>query len=202
MTIKNVVFDLGGVLIDWNPRYLYKSVFNDTERMEYFINNIVTSEWNSQMDKGKPFAEAIRELTAEHPEFSKEIAMYHAGWPQMIKGEIKEGVDLLNEVKNSQKFLIFALTNWSAETFPLAYKKFPFLADFEGIVVSGEEKMIKPDKGIFLTLLERYHLNPEECLFIDDNLNNINTAKSRGMSAVHFKDPKKACAEVKKILKI
>ncbi|MBO6258575.1 MAG: HAD family phosphatase [Succinivibrio sp.] len=201
MAIKNVVFDFGGVLLDWNPRYLYKDVFNDDEKMEYFLNNVTTSAWNSQMDKGRPFSEAIKELCKQFPEFDDQIKMYKTHWPQMIKGTIPQGVELLNAVKQSGKYLIYGLTNWSAETFPVAYQRFSFLReDFEGIVVSGEEKMIKPEKGLFLTLFERYHLNPEECLFIDDNQRNIDTAKSRGMHTVLFDNPEEAKLKVAKIL--
>ncbi len=202
MAIKNVVFDFGGVLLDWNPRYLYRDIFKDDERMEYFLSNVTTSEWNSQTDKGKPFAQACAELSEKFPEFKTEIGLYHTGWSQMLKGEIPEGMELLNAVKKSGKYVIYGLTNWSAETFPIAYKRFPFLNDFEGIVVSGEEKMIKPDKGIFLTLFERYHLNPEECLYIDDNRKNIETGRSRGMLTVLFDNPKEAKEKALKLLKL
>ncbi|MCR5536952.1 MAG: HAD family phosphatase [Succinivibrio sp.] len=203
MAIKNVVFDFGGVLIDWNPRHFYKDVFHDDEKMEYFLNNVTTSAWNSQMDKGRSFDDCIRELCKQFPEYSDEIKMYKTGWTKMISGEIPEGVQLLQAVKKSGQYVTYGLTNWSAETFPYAFSHFKFMQEFEGIVVSGEEKMIKPDKGIFLTLFERYHLDPEECLFIDDNTKNIETAKSRGMTCVHFGDDHaKAVTEVLKILNI
>lgn len=202
MTIKNVVFDLGGVLIDWDPHYVYRHVFADAEKMEYFLNNICTGTWNSQMDRGRSFDECIAELSAEHPEFATEIGYWKTKWEEMLGGTVTQGIELLNAVKKSGKYTIYALTNWSAETFPLAYKRFDFLNDFEGIVVSGEEKMIKPEKGIFLTLFERYHLNPEESLFIDDNPNNIATAASRGMHTVLFKDPEQGYLEALKKLKL
>lgn len=202
MAIKNVVFDFGGVLIDWDPRYAYKDVFNDDEKMEYFLTNVTTGEWNSQMDKGRTFDECIKELSSQYPEYADKIAIWKTGWEKMLGGTVPQGVKLLDLVKKSSKYTIYGLTNWSAETFPIAYKHFPFLNDFEGIVVSGEEKMIKPEKGIFLTLFERYHLNPEECLFLDDNIKNIETAKSRGMHVIHFQDPDEGFEKAVKLLKL
>ncbi|MCR5085676.1 MAG: HAD family phosphatase [Succinivibrionaceae bacterium] len=186
MTIKNVVFDFGGVLLDWNPRYAFRQIFNDDERMEHFLATVCTSEWNAQMDAGKPFAQGVAELSAQHPEFKREIALYWEKWPDMLRGTIDEGMRLLEAVKSSGKYTIYGLTNWSAETFPQAFAKFPFLNDFEGIVVSGEEKMAKPDKRIYMVLLERYHLKGEECLYLDDNEANVAMAINRGLEAVRF----------------
>lgn len=202
VAIRNVIFDLGGVLIDWNPRYVYKSVFNDEEKLDYFLNNVCTGEWNSQMDRGRTFDECIRELQAQHPEFKDEIALWKTRWTEMLAGTITQGIELFNAVKKSGKYTMYALTNWSAETFPYAYKHFPFLNDFEGIVVSGEEKMTKPDKGIFLTLFERYHLTPEECLYIDDNEKNLETGRSRGMVTISFADPEEGYKKALKRLNL
>ena len=156
MTIKNVVFDFGGVLLDWNPRYFYRDIFKNDEKLEYFMKNIITPTWNSQMDRGRTFAECMQELAALNPDFEKEIMLYREGWEKMIKGVIPEGLKVFNAVKNSGKFKMYGLTNWSSETFPWAFNNFKFLQDLEGIVVSGEEKMVKPEKGIYLILLERY----------------------------------------------
>ena len=202
MTIKNVVFDFGGVLIDWNPRYFYSSVFNDDEKMEYFIQNIVTSTWNAQMDKGRTFEECINELCGQHPEYKDQISLYRKGWKKMISGEIESGVNLLKKIQATGKFKIYGLTNWSAETFPYAYNTFKFLQSFEGIVVSGEEKMIKPEKGIYLTLLERYNLVPEETFFMDDNVRNVETALSRGIHALQFTGSKENIQQICKTLGI
>ncbi len=202
MAIKNVVFDLGGVLLDWDPRYFYKDYFKDDEKMEYFLSHITTSTWNAQMDKGRTFDECIKELSEQYPEYKDAIEQYKPGWYKMLKGEVAIGMELFNKVKNSGLYTIYALTNWSSETFPYAFEHYKFLQDFEGIVVSGEEKMIKPDKGLFLTLFERYHLNPEECFFTDDNLKNIETARSRGMHTVLYTQTKECNEEILKILKI
>ena len=199
MAINNFIFDFGGVLLDWDPRYLYRKVFKTEEEMENFLQKICTSEWNSQMDAGKPFAEGVKELIAIHPEYAKEIQLYKDRWPEMISGPIDEGVSILEQVNASHKFKLFGLTNWSSETFPFAYNNYKFLEIFEGIVVSGEEKMKKPEKRIFHLLLERYHLNPEECMFIDDNQNNIDMANKLGIHGILCQDFAKVNEEILKL---
>ena len=158
---KNVIFDFGGVLLDWDPRYLYRPYFNDDAKMEQFLAEICTGEWNSQMDAGKPFAEGVAELSAQHPEWKKEIEMYHTGWPQMLHGELADGVNLLKKIKADPRFTVYGLTNWSAETFPYAFNHYPFLEELEGIVVSGEElrrfatsHSSSPSRGIYTLTAE------------------------------------------------
>lgn len=202
MAIKNVVFDFGGVLLDWNPRYFYSEIFNDDEKMEYFIQNIVTTKWNSQMDRGRTFDECMNELAKEHEEYRDQIMLYRKGWEKMLKGEISSGIKVLNAVLNSGKYKVYGLTNWSAETFPYAFNKYTFLQKIEGIVVSGEEKMIKPEKGIYQILLERYQLKPEETFFMDDNKDNIAMAKSRGINALVFTGTDENIKEIAKILSL
>ena len=201
-TIKNVVFDFGGVLLDWNPRYFYKSIFNDDQKMEYFLQNIATSTWNAQMDKGRSFEECMKELAEQYPEYKDPIMLYRIGWETMLKGPIESGMRVLDAVMNAQKFKVYGLTNWSAETFPGTFNKYKFLQKFEGIVVSGEEQMIKPEKGIYLTLIERYNLVPEETFFMDDNIQNVETALSRGINAVQFTGTDKNLEQIAKILNI
>ncbi|MDY4993698.1 MAG: HAD family phosphatase [Succinivibrio sp.] len=201
-TIKNVVFDFGGVLLDWNPRYFYKSIFNDDQKMEYFLQNIATSTWNAQMDKGRSFEECMKELAEQYPEYKDPIMLYRKGWETMLKGPIELGMRVLDAVMNAQKFKVYGLTNWSAETFPGTFNKYKFLQKFEGIVVSGEEQMIKPEKGIYLTLIERYNLVPEETFFMDDNIQNVETALSRGINAVQFTGTDKNLEQIAKILNI
>ena len=201
-TIKNVVFDFGGVLLDWNPRYFYKSIFNDDQKMEYFLQNIATSTWNAQMDKGRSFEECMKELAEQYPEYKDPIMLYRKGWETMLKGPIESGMRVLDAVMNAQKFKVDGLTNWSAETFPGTFNKYKFLQKFEGIVVSGEEQMIKPEKGIYLTLIERYNLVPQETFFMDDNIQNVETALSRGINAVQFTGTDKNREQIAKILNI
>ena len=201
-TIKNVVFDFGGVLLDWNPRYFYKSILKDKQKMEYFLQNIATSTWNAQMDKGRSFEECMKELAEQYPEYKEPIMLYRKGWETMLKGPIESGMRVLDAVMNAQKFKVYGLTNWSAETFPSTFNKYKFLQKFEGIVVSGEEQMIKPEKGIYLTLIERYNLVPEETFFMDDNIQNVETALSRGINAVQFTGTDKNLEQIAKILNI
>ena len=186
--IKNIVFDFGGVLIDWNPRYLYRTYCRTEEEMEFFLANICTNEWNAQQDAGRPFAEGVALLQAEHPEYAEAIAIYHTRWNEMIGGAIGKNVARLRELK-SQGYHIYGLTNWSAETLPGVMAQYDFFQLMDGIVVSGEEHLLKPDIRIYLTLLDRYHLRADECLFIDDSLANIEGAKQAGLSVWHIPTP-------------
>ena len=184
MAIKNIIFDFGGVLIDWNPRYFYKDVFSDIKEMEYFLSDVWSPQWNMKHDAGFSFSEITHELQELHPKYRNEIEMYQQNWQKMIKGEISENTELLNTLKS--KYRLFGLTNWSAEAFPVIYPKYEFFKVFEGIVVSGEEKLVKPGKEIYQLLMNRYGLLANESLFIDDSLKNIETANELGFSTIHI----------------
>lgn len=183
--IKNIIFDFGGVLLDWNPRYLYKSYFNNDEEMEHFLADICNGEWNIKQDAGRPFAEAVKELQAKFPEYAEAIQMYDDDWEKMLKCELPESIDLLKELK-SMGYGIYGLTNWSAEKIGYAFANYSFFSLFDGIVVSGVEKIVKPDRKIYEILLERYSLKPGECVFIDDNPDNVDMAKALGINAIRF----------------
>lgn len=183
--IDTVVFDLGGVLVDWDPRYLYRSLFDDEAAMERFLAEVCTPEWNLAQDAGRPWAEAVATLSAQHPEFAGPIAAYHSRWLETLRGPIPPTVDLLARLRDAGVRL-YALTNWSQETFPLARERFDFLGWFEGIVVSGEEKLIKPDPEIFHRLIRRYAIEPGRTLYIDDSLKNVAAAEALGMHGWHF----------------
>jgi 2-haloacid dehalogenase len=182
--IDTIVFDFGGVLIDWNPRHMYRTILDDEEKMEWFLKHICTDEWNLEQDKGRSLKSGTEILTEKFPEHKNLIEAFYGNWEQMLKGEISETVEILHELK--KKFKIYGLTNWSAETFPVALKRFGFLQIFDGIVVSGDEKLIKPEKEIFELLLNRYNLKAENCVFIDDNIKNIEAAAAIGFHAIHF----------------
>ena len=181
--LKNIVFDFGGVLIDWNPEYLYRDVFETEEEMNWFLENICSYDWNILQDGGRPLVEATRLLQEEHPEYSDQIAMYYGRWEEMLGGTITENTKLIKPLK--KKYNVYGLTNWSAETIPLAMKRYDFFSDLDGIVVSGDEKALKPDAALYRILLGRYGLKPEESLFIDDNAANIETARQLGFRVVH-----------------
>ena len=183
MIIKNIIFDFGGVLMDWNPKYLYQNVFSTDEEMNYFLDHIATLKWNAEQDRGRSFQEATEILQNQYPEFSKEIALYYSQWPVMLKGAIEENVNILRNLHG--RFQLYGLTNWSAESFPYAYQNYDFFSLFNGIVVSGEEKLIKPDERIYQLLLNRYNLNASECLFIDDNYENIRAAQAMDFNTIH-----------------
>lgn len=187
--IDTIIFDLGGVLIDWNPRYVYDEVFDgDTEKVEWFLNNICTSDWNVQQDAGKLMATSTEELVAQYPQYEKWIRMYYDRWEDMLKGSIPETVTILEQLKTSQKYHIYALTNWSAETFHIALERFDFLQLFEGILVSGQEKMIKPQTAIYELCLKRFNINRNKAVFIDDSLPNVKGAQKIGLTSIPFKN--------------
>ena len=187
--IDTIIFDLGGVLVDWDPIYVYKDVFNgDTKKAAWFLNNICTPEWNVQQDGGKLMATATEELVAQYPQYEKYIRIFYNRWPDMLKGEFPETVLILRALKALNKYHIYALTNWSAETFHIARERFDFLQLFEGILVSGEEKMIKPNKDIYQLMLHRFNINPKKTIFIDDNFANIKGAETVGLHVIHYKN--------------
>ena len=185
--MKKIVFDLGGVLIDWNPRYLYKKIFASEEEMEWFLSNVCTPAWNARQDAGRPFAEGIAEAKAKYPKYAPQIEAYFLRWDEMLGGAVKGSAEILRDVK-ARGYATYALTNWSVETFPLARAKFSFFDEFDGIVVSGEEKLIKPDPAIYDRLLSRFGLCAPDCVFIDDNSENIAAAAQLGFETILFSD--------------
>ena len=196
--MKNIVFDFGRVLVDWNPHHLYDKYFGSWEKAEWFLNNICLYSWNLQMDGGKPFAEGVAELQAEHPEWSEAIAIYHTRWIEMMGGEIEGMADILRRLKEAG-YGIYGLTNWSSETFPLVKDKYPIFGLLDGMVVSGEEHLLKPDAAIYKCLLERYGLQAEESLFVDDNADNVVGARNVGMKAVQFTSAEELERELKDV---
>jgi 2-haloacid dehalogenase len=195
--IDTIIFDLGGVLIDWNPRYLYRKIFKTEDEVTWFLENICTSAWNDQQDGGRSFEEATRELIQKYPDWEHPINAWYGRWQETISGPIAGTVEVLREIKNSGKYKLYALTNWSAETFPWALDNFDFLHWFEGIVVSGIEKTRKPLPEFFQILFERYQVNPTRSVFIDDNAHNIEGARVLGMDTIFFKSPEQLLQELK-----
>jgi 2-haloacid dehalogenase len=182
-----VVFDLGGVLIEWDPRHLYRQLFDDPSEMEAFLSTVTTLEWNGRQDEGRPWAEAIEELVREHPERRDLIEAYHQRWPEMLGGEIPGTVEVLREVRASGMRLL-ALSNLSSETFPFALERFPFLSWFDAIVVSGDVGMTKPDPAIFRHVIQEFDLDPMVTVFVDDSEPNVEAARSLGFVALSFVD--------------
>lgn len=185
--IKNIVFDFGGVLLDWNPRYLYRHYFKTEEEMENFFAKVGLYDWNATLDAGKPFAEGVKELQDRFPEYAKEIQLFDDEWRRTVKGCFPESVALLKKLK-AGGLGIYGLSNWSWEKAEGLIKEYDFFKLFDGMVISGIEKVSKPDPKIYQILLNRYHLQAEECVFIDDNAANIQAADALGFNAIVFDD--------------
>lgn len=184
--IDTIVFDLGGVLIDWNPRNLYRKVFVDPGAMEYFLREVCNADWNRQQDAGRSWADGISERIELFPEYESEIRQYYDRWTEMLNGPIRENVQLLESLHKMGEYRLLALTNWSAETWPIAVDRYPFLALFEGILVSGHEGLAKPDEAIYRLLCERYSVEPANALFIDDSEENVLGAQKFGLNAIQY----------------
>ena len=199
--IKTIIFDLGGVLIDWNPLYVFNTLIPDAEKRQFFFEKVCTMEWNEEQDAGRTIAEANAIKIAEFPEWEAEIRAYYGRWTEMLGGTIESTVAILRKAIRSPKYKVYALTNWSGETFPIAKKieRFEFLHWFEGVVVSGDEKTRKPFPKIYEILLERYQVNPSEAVFIDDNFKNILAARELGIHAIHFKSPEQLVIELEEL---
>jgi 2-haloacid dehalogenase len=184
--IDAVVFDLGGVLIDWNPRHLYRRLFGeDVHGMERFLAEVCTPAWNERQDAGRSWEEAIVELTASHPEHAEMISAYRERWVEMLAGPLTDTLAILEELRGTG-IPLYAITNWSQHTFPHALELYPFLHWFEDIVVSGREGVIKPDPAIFRVLLARSGLQADRAVFVDDSLKNVEAARRLGFHALHF----------------
>jgi 2-haloacid dehalogenase len=190
-----VVFDLGGVLIDWNPRYLYRQLFEDEAAMELFLAEVCHSAWNEEQDRGRTFADAVEEAAALYPEQRALIEAYHQRWDEMLAGPIEGTVAILADLKEAGHEL-HALTNWSAEKFPIARERYAFLTWFETVLVSGEHGLIKPDARIFELLLERIGREASACIYIDDSAKNIAAAEALGFKAIHFQGPEELRREL------
>jgi len=198
-SINTVIFDLGGVLIDWNPRHLYRKIFNTEEEVTWFLENVCTGEWNDQQDAGRSFEEATEELVQKFPDHEEAIRAWYGRWQETISGPIHETVEVLKTIKDSGKYKLYALTNWSAETFPWALDNFEFLHWFEGIVVSGVEKTRKPFPDFYQILFDRYNINPAQAVFIDDNVKNVIGSREVGLPVIHFQTPNQLKEELIKL---
>lgn len=196
MEINTIIFDLGGVLIDWNPRYVYRTIFKTEEEIDWFFENVATDDWNENQDAGYPITKATEELAAKHPEWEKEIQAYYGRWTEMLGGPIHETVEIFRQLKKIPELKTYALTNWSAETFHIALERYDFLHWFDGRVVSGEEKTRKPFHVFYQKLLDRYNVDPARSLFIDDNLRNVKAAEELGIKAIHFRNPEQLKQEL------
>jgi 2-haloacid dehalogenase len=199
INIDTILLDLGGVLVDWDPRHLYRPLFQgDEAAMEHFLTEICPPEWNRQMDAGRPFDEAIAERQRLFPEHAQLISLWKTGWEQMLREPIHDAVEVVGALRR-RGHRLYALTNWSAETFPVARARFTFPSWFEGIVVSGEVKLAKPDPRIFQLTIQRCGLRPASTLYVDDVQRNVEVARELGLHALHFEHPRKLRADLEQL---
>jgi 2-haloacid dehalogenase len=194
-----IIFDFGGVLIDWNAHHLYRKFFDgDYAATEQFLNEIGFAEWNFQQDSGRPFAEGVAEMLPRFPQYAELIKAYDERWEETITGPIQPTVDILQTLKQNG-YPVYGLTNWSAEKYPIIRSRYEFLDWFDDIVVSGEVKIAKPDPRIFALALEKAGRPASECIFIDDSEKNVTVASQLGFKAIHFKSPEQLRAELAQI---
>ena len=198
--INTIIFDLGNVLIDWNPLHVFNDTYFDSlEKRDFFLNHICTMDWNEQQDAGRSIVEATQELIEKFPDWEQPIRDYYGRWTEMLGGPIHESVEIFRQLKDSGKYKIYALTNWQAGLFDVALVRYNFLHWFDGRVVSGEEKTRKPFPEFYQRLLDRYSVNPAEAVFIDDSLRNIKAAEGMGIKSIHFTSPSLLRTELKNL---
>ena len=198
--INTIIFDLGGVLVDWKPEYVYRNIFDgNEEKAQWFLKNVCTPEWNIEQDAGRTIEEGNKIKIEEFPEYEDLIKLFYEEWPNMFSGPIQESLDLFRKLKASENYKMYGLTNWSSEKWDKALELFPFFNDFNGVVVSGQEKTRKPFPKIYNILLERFNISPERAVFIDDNKDNVLAAKKLNIHGIHFKNPQQLIQEFKKL---
>lgn len=190
-----VLFDLGKVLLDWDPRYYYRDFFDDERALEAFVREVIAPEWILEMDAGKPAAQAVAERSRLYPGQAALIARWPSGWPAMLRGEIAGSVAVLAALRE-RGLRLYALTNFSTETFPVARERHAFLGWFEDIVVSGEHRLVKPDPRIYRLAIERCRLEPSRTVFVDDSPANVAAGRAAGMHALHFTTPERLRADL------
>ena len=181
----NIVFDLGMVLIEWDPRHVYRKVFNDDAQMEWFLDEVCGNAWNLEQDRGRSFDDGVAEAIARHPTYAHEIALYRDRWMDMVPGDIADSVEVLEDL-HDKGVALYAITNWNGDTFRATKARFGFLSLFRDIVVSGDEKLLKPDPAIFQLLANRNGIDLKDSLFIDDSMKNVRGAEAVGMKGHHF----------------
>ncbi|NLR61337.1 HAD family phosphatase [Chitinophaga polysaccharea] len=196
--ISTIIFDLGAVLIDWNPRHLYRKIFSSEEEMETFLRDVCTSDWNEVQDEGRSLEEGTSLLIKSFPQHETNIRAYYGRWEEMLGGEIEGTKNILYQLKESGQYKLYALTNWSDETFPVAWAIYPSLHWFDGIVVSGKEKMRKPSHAFYQLLLDRYQVPAAQALFIDDNIRNVIAAREFGIDSILFENSHQLKNELEK----
>jgi 2-haloacid dehalogenase len=195
MNKPTIIFDFGNVLVPWDLFAIYDRFFPDRAAMDAFLAEVSFLQWNSRMDSGEPFAECVADISAQYPQYAQLFRLYDERWVDTLRGSIPENILLVDRLKRAG-YELCLLSNISAEKFPLALDIHPFLDHFDTRVLSGEVKMIKPERGIFVHTLKQLGRSPDACIFIDDNLANIETARSLGIPSIHFQSPQQLESEL------
>jgi 2-haloacid dehalogenase len=198
-SINTIIFDLGGVLIDWNPDYVYKTIFEKEEERKWFYQNICTSDWNEEQDAGRSLREGTELLVKQFPEHEANIRAYYGRWEEMLGGPLHETVEIFRQLKESGNYKLYALTNWSAETFTVALQRYDFLHWFDGRIVSGEEKTRKPFIEIYQRMIDRFNIDPARAVYTDDNTRNLAPASQLGIHTIHFQSPQQFKKELQQL---
>ena len=199
-TINTIIFDLGGVLLDWNPLYVYNdNYFESQEKRDYFFSTVCNSDWNEEQDAGRPISEGTEELIKKFPDWEQPIRDFYGRWTEMLRGPIPETVAILRKLKESGKYKLYALTNWQAELFQIALVRHSFLYWFDGRLVSGVEKTRKPFPAFYHLLLNRYKIDAANAIFIDDNLRNVAAGEAVGIKSIHFQSPAQLATALKEL---
>ena len=193
------LFDLGGVFFDWDPKNFFKDQFDNQSEMNFFLDNICNNDWNLQQDKGRLIIDAENDLITKFPNYEEKIKMYYPNHRKMIKGIFHESIELLYELKK-KNYSCYILSNWSSETFEGMTEEYNFLKDFDGMIISGDIKLVKPDKKIFELAIEKFNLTPNDTIFIDDRIENINAAQNLNFKTVHLTDPQRIKIKINELI--
>ena len=193
------LFDLGGVFFDWDPKFFFKKIISDNDEMDFFLTKVCNDEWNLAQDSGRSIEDGEKDIIRKFPQYENLIKLYYPNHRKMIKGTFQTSIDILMKLKQDN-YECFVLSNWSAETFAGMTDDYPFLKLFDGLLISGEDKLIKPDSAIYELAINRFNLNPNETIFIDDKLKNIQAAQNLNLLTIHLTDPNKIEDEINKFL--
>jgi len=193
------LFDLGGVFFDWDPKHFFNNIFSSSEELDYFLSIVCNDEWNVQQDAGRTIKEAEEEIIPKFPQYEKQIKMYYANHRKMIKGVFFDSIEILDKLKKNNYFC-YVLSNWSAETFVGMTEDYPFLKQFDGLLISGQDNLIKPDPAIYKLAIQRFDLIPAKTVFVDDKLENIDTAKKLNFNTIHLTNPETIKVNINKFL--
>ena len=194
------LFDLGGVFFDWDPKFFFTKIISDKDEMDFFLTKVCNDEWNLAQDSGRTIEDGEKDIIRKFPQYENLIKLYYPNHRKMIKGTFQSSIDILMKLKQD-RYECFVLSNWSSETFVDIPKEFKFMNNFDGLLISGEDKLVKPDPNIYLLAIDRFNLDPQNTVFVDDKLININAAIKLGFKTIHLTNPNIIEEEINKFIK-